>query len=210
MRPLFVFSQMHRISKYIIIAVLTLFSLSLSAQNVILDSITKANKSLKTIQANVVETQYLHSGKTKSCSGKLYFSSPECFSIWFDNEEKIIVNGYKVCFDHGMFHGTFNANKNNMMNNIRCLLTYSFQGKCQQLADECGYNLKISKKGKENIVTLTAKKKKLLNFTTVVLHYDASYKLTEIEYTATTDDHSAYTISNVKYDGALKKDVFAL
>lgn len=94
------------------------------------------------------------------------------------------------------------------MNNMRCLLTYSFLGECQHLADECGYYLKTAKKGNEYVVTLTAKKKKLLNLTIVVLHYNLSYRLVEIEYTATTGDHSAYAVKNVRYDGEVKKEVF--
>lgn len=194
--------------KHVFVAVLVLFSLSLSAQNGILDSIRKANKSLKTIQGNILETQYLNSGKTKTCDGKVYFSAPDCFAVHFSNEDEIIVNGQRVRFDHGMFHGTFNSNKSNLMNNMRCLLTYSFLGECQHLADECGYYLKTAKKGNEYVVTLTAKKKKLLNLTIVVLHYNLSYRLVEIEYTATTGDHSAYAVKNVRYDGEVKKEVF--
>ena len=137
---------MFKFAKHVFVAVLVLFSLSLSAQNGILDSIRKANKSLKTIQGNILETQYLNSGKTKTCDGKVYFSAPDCFAVHFSNEDEIIVNGQSVCFDHGMFHGTFNSNKSNLMNNMRCLLTYSFLGECQHLADECGYYLKTAKK----------------------------------------------------------------
>ena len=120
----------------------------------------------------------------------------------------IIINADKMYFDHGMFHGNFNPKRNRMMNSIRCLLLYSFQGKCQELADECNYYMKTEKKNNEYVVTLTPKRKKLLDFSLVVLHYSMSYKLKEIEYTATVDDHSSYTIRNVKYNGPIKKEIF--
>lgn len=185
-----------------------MISLSASAQKGIIDSILIANRSIKTIEGTVTERQYLHSGKTKSCEGKLYLTTPDCFSIHFENEDQIIINADKMYFDHGMFHGDFNPKRNRMVNCIKCLLLYSFQGKCQQLADECNYYMKTEKKHNEYVVTFTPKKKRLLDFSVVVLHYDLSYKLKEIEYTATIDDHSTYTIRNAKYNGPIKKDIF--
>ena len=192
----------------VLIILLSMVSFSAFAQKGIVDSILIANQSIKTIEGTVTEKQYLHSGKTKSCEGKLYLTAPDCFSIHFENDDKIIINGDKIFFDHGMFHGNYNPKKNRMMNSIRCLLLYSFQGKCQELADECNYYMKTEKKNNEYVVTLTPKRKKLLDFSLVVLHYTLSYNLKEIEYTATVDDHSSYTIRNVKYNGPIKKEIF--
>ena len=195
-------------AKIFIIIFLSTFSLSAFAQKGILDSIRTVNQAIKTVDATVIEKQYLHSGKTKNCEGKLYLTAPNCFSIHFENDDQIIINADKMYFDHGMFHGNFNPKRNKMMNSIRCLLLYSFQGKCQELADECNYYMKTEKKNNEYVVTLTPKRKKLLDFSLVVLHYSMSYKLKEIEYTATVDDHSSYTIRNVKYNGPIKKEIF--
>lgn len=180
------------------------------AQNAVLDSISIVNGRNKTLEASLNELQHLHNGKVKSNDGKLYFTAPESLSILFNSGDKVVVASGKVLFDHGMFHNTFNPAHNALMNNVRCLLLYSVQGKCQQLADECGYILSTKQTHDEYVVTLTSKKKKMLGLNLVVLHYSRQYQIVKIEYTASNDDHSVYTLSNVKCNKSIGKEVFSL
>lgn len=199
---------MLRKTKSFIIILLSMISFSAFAQKGIIDSILIANRSITTVEGKVSEVQYLKSGKTKNCQGKVYYASPEQIAFLLENEDEIKVNGNKIYFDHGMFHGTFNAKKSKLVNGLKCLLLYSFQGKCQELADECNYYMKTEEKNGEYLVTFTAKKKRLIDFSTVVLHYNTSYKLKEIEYTATTGDHSCYILDSVKYCGEIEDVIF--
>lgn len=176
-------------------------------QKWLLDTIAFTNKQFKTTEGQVSEIQQLHSGKIKKCNGNVYYSAPNLLSMLFTNNDKIIVSGDKIFLDHGMFHGTY-SDRHKLMRGLKNTLLCAFQGKCQQLADDCDFNISVKEEKNEYVVTLTAKKKVLLGFNHIVLHYSTDFRLKKFEYTASNGDHSIYTLSNLKYDVKLNKDVF--
>ena len=176
-------------------------------QKHLLDTIAYTNGQIKTTEGLFSETQQLHSGKIKKSNGNVYYSVPNLLSMHFTNNDKIVLSGDKIYFDHGMFHGTY-SNRHKLMRGIKSILLYAFQGKCQQLADECNFDISVKEEKNEYVVTLTSKKKVLLGFNRIVLHYSANFKLKKFEYTASNGDHSIYSLTNLKYDTKLNKDVF--
>lgn len=176
-------------------------------QKWLLDTIAYTNKQFKTTEGQVSELQQLHSGKIKKCNGNVYYSAPNRLSMHFTNNDKIIVSGDKIFFDHGMFHGTY-SDRHKLMRGVKSILLYAFQGKCRQLADECNFAISTKEEKNEYVVTLTSKKKVLLGFNHIVLHYSTDFRLKKFEYTASNGDHSIYTLSNLKYDVKIDDDVF--
>ena len=176
-------------------------------QKWLLDTIAFTNRQIKTTEGQISEIQQLHSGKIKKCSGNVYYSVPNLLSMHFTNNDKIILSGDKIYFDHGMFHGTY-SNRHKLMRGIKSILLYAFQGKCQQLADECDFNLSVKEEKNEYVVTLISKKKVLLGFNHIVLHYSTNFKLKKFEYTASNGDHSIYNLTNLKYDQKINQGVF--
>lgn len=197
--------------KAILLLFLGLLSLGLKAQDqdFILKQILSVNSKIKSIDANLDENQALHNGKNTKDKGKLYYSAQDKFSMRFDNGDKVIVNGNKLYLDHGIFRGTFNSNRNSTMRSLSSLMLYSFQGRCKQLADECGYNIALKTDKGYHKVTLTIKKKKLLSYSVVELYYSTvTYHLEKMVLTAYNDDVAVYSVSNVKYDLGVNSKLF--
>lgn len=176
-------------------------------QKWLLDTIAYTNNQFKTTEGQISETQQLHSGKIKKCNGNVYYSAPNLLSMHFTNNDKIILSGAKIYFDHGMFHGTY-SDRHKLMKGIKSILLYAFQGKCRQLAEECNFNISTKEEKNEYVVTLTSKKKVLLGFNRIVLHYSTDFRLRKFEYTASNGDHSIYNLTNLKYDQKISNDVF--
>ena len=203
----------HNLRKEILLCCITLFALTLNAQQSVnlLELIQSKNANIKKIEGNLVENDYLHNGKTHHYDGKVYYDSNSKVALLYDNGDKIVVNGEKICLDHGMFHGTFNVKRNKTMRMMQQMLLLSFQGRCQELADAFNYTISTQTKENDYLVILDTKNKKLLSFTHLVFHYrKTDFRLEKMELTASNGDVDVYDINDAKYNGKVDASVFEL
>ena len=197
--------------KVIILLTAVLFALQMQAQDVnLLNRIKAVNGKISSFEADLKNT-LVKPKKTTTQEGTLYFVKPYEFAAMFTTGNYMIVNKEKTKMDIGLFHGTFKLKEGGMMSGLSRIFLYGFQGRCQDLANENGYNLTTKKEGDFYVVTGTIKKKKLIGIgykQVVFKYFTDSLLLKEIVVYDYSGNKDSYVISNVKYDVPIDKKTF--
>ena len=197
--------------KVIILLTAVLFALQMQAQDVdLLNRIKAVNGKISSFEADLKNT-LVKPKKTTTQEGTLYFVKPYEFAAMFTTGNYMIVNKEKTKMDIGLFHGTFKLKEGGMMSGLSRIFLYGFQGRCQDLANENGYNLTTKKEGDFYVVTGTIKKKKLIGIgykQVVFKYFTDSLLLKEIVLYDYSGNKDSYVISNVKYDIPIDKKTF--
>ena len=197
--------------KVLILLTAILVALQMQAQDVaLLNRIKAVNGKVSSFEADLNNTM-VKSKKTTTQTGTLYFVKPYEFAAVFKTGDYMIVNEKKAKTDIGLFHGTFKLREGGTMCNLSRIFLYGFQGRCQDLANENGYNLDTKTEGGFYVVTGTIKKKKLIGigYKQVVFKYHTdSLLLKEIVLYDYKGNKDTYTISNVKYDISIDRKRF--
>ena len=197
--------------KAIILFTTILFALQMQAQDVnLLNRIKAVNGKISSFEADLNNT-LVKPKKTTTQEGTLYFVKPYEFAAMFTTGNYMIVNKEKTKMDIGLFHGTFKLKEGGMMCGLSRIFLYGFQGRCQDLANENGYNLTTKKEGDFYVVTGTIKKKKLIGIgykQVVFKYFTDSLLLKEIVVYDYSGNKDSYVISNVKYDVPIDKKTF--
>ena len=197
--------------KVIILLTAVLFALQMQAQDVaLLNRIKAVNGKISSFEADLKNT-LVKPKKTTTQEGTLYFVKPYEFAAVFTTGNYMIVNKEKTKMDIGLFHGTFKLKEGGMMCGLSRIFLYGFQGRCQDLANENGYNLTTKKEGDFYVVTGTIKKKKLIGIgykQVVFKYFTDSLLLKEIVVYDYSGNKDSYVISNVKYDVPIDKKTF--
>ena len=187
-----------------------LFAIQMQAQDfTLLDSIKSANAKITTVEANI-HNHTKKTDKTIEKDGAFYYSFSDKFSAVFENDSYMIVNGNYIKVDIGMFHGSFRMWNGPIRSLTRAFL-YALQGRCQDLADENNFSLRMESDNNFHHVIFTTKKKILIGIglKQAIFRYDINSLLLKeivlIDYKGSID---TYTLENEKYNTKIEESIF--
>jgi outer membrane lipoprotein-sorting protein len=196
--------------KVIVLLTTILFVLQMQAQKLpLLDSIKSANANVITLEADI-HNHTKKTDKTIEKDGTFYYSFSDKFSAVFENDSYMIVNGDHIKVDIGMFHGTFRMWNGPIRSLTRAFL-YALQGRCQDLAEENNFSLRMESDNNYHQVIFTTKKKILIGIglKQAIFRYDINSLLLKeivlIDYKGSID---TYTLENEKYNAKIKEGIF--
>ena len=196
--------------KVIVLLTTILFVLQMQAQKLpLLDSIKSANANVITLEADI-HNHTKKTDKTIEKDGTFYYSFSDKFSAVFENDSYMIVNGDHIKVDIGMFHGTFRMWNGPIRSLTRAFL-YALQGRCQDLAEENNFSLRMESDNNYHQVIFTTKKKILIGIglKQAIFRYDINNLLLKeivlIDYKGSID---TYTLGNEKYNAKIKEGIF--
>ena len=196
--------------KAIVLLTTILFVLQMQAQKLpLLDSIKSANANVITLEADI-HNHTKKTDKTIEKDGTFYYSFSDKFSAVFENDSYMIVNGDHIKVDIGMFHGTFRMWNGPIRSLTRAFL-YALQGRCQDLAEENNFSLRMESDNNYHQVIFTTKKKILIGIglKQAIFRYDINSLLLKeivlIDYKGSID---TYTLENEKYNAKIKESIF--
>lgn len=199
--------------KTLFIAFLCLFSLTMQAQDkAVLDRILQTNSAVKSFETDLTNILAKHDGTTNRQTGTLYFSAPDRFAALFTTGKHMIVNVDHMKVNMGIFNGKFKLRSSGMMRSLGNIFLYGFQGRCEDLAKENNYSIKVSEKGPYQQVYCTNNRRSIfgIGYKTVIFNYDKDTLLIkEIILIDNKDNVDTYTISNTKWNAAVKDSVYA-
>ena len=198
--------------KVLVFLTVIFFSMPMRAQNLtLLDSIKNVNANVMTLEANV----HNHTKKTDRTiekDGDFYYSFSDKFSAVFKNDNYMIVNGNHIKVDIGIFHGSFRMWNGPIRSLTRAFL-YGLQGRCQDLAEENNFSLRMESDNNYHQVIFTTKKKILIGIglKQAIFRYDINSLLLKeivlIDYKGSID---TYTLENEKYNAKIKEGIFEI
>lgn len=187
-----------------------LFAMQMQAQDLtLLDSIKSANAKITTVEANI-HNHTKKTDKTIEKDGAFYYSFSDKFSAVFENDSYMIVNGNYIKVDIGMFHGSFRMWNGPIRSLTRAFL-YALQGRCQDLADENNFSLRMESDNNFHHVIFTTKKKILIGIglKQAIFRYDLHNLIIKeivlIDYKGSID---TYTLENEKYNTKIEESIF--
>ena len=196
--------------KAIVLLTTILCVLQMQAQSLpLLDSIKSANANVITLEADI-HNHNKKTDKTIEKDGAFYYSFSDKFSAVFENDSYMIVNGDHIKVDIGMFHGTFRMWNGPIRSLTRAFL-YALQGRCQDLAEENNFSLRMESDNNYHQVIFTTKKKILIGIglKQAIFRYDINSLLLKeivlIDYKGSID---TYTLENEKYNAKIKEGIF--
>lgn len=196
--------------KALVLLTTILFALQMQAQDLtLLDSIKSANAEITTIEA-IVHNHTKKTDKTIEKDGTFYYSFSDKFSAVFENDSYMIVNDNHIKVDIGIFHGTFRMWNGPIRSLTRAFL-YALQGRCQDLADENNFSLRMESDSNFHHVIFTTKKKILIGIglKQAIFRYDVNSLLIKeivlIDYKDTID---TYTLENEKRNVKIDESIF--
>lgn len=196
--------------KVIVLLTTIFFVLQMQAQKLpLLDSIKSANANVITLEADI-HNHTKKTDKTIEKDGTFYYSFSDKFSAVFENDSYMIVNGDHIKVDIGMFHGTFRMWNGPIRSLTRAFL-YALQGRCQDLAEENNFSLRMESDNNYHQVIFTTKKKILIGIglKQAIFRYDINSLLLKeivlIDYKGSID---TYTLENEKYNAKIKEGIF--
>ena len=196
--------------KVIVLLTTILFVLQMQAQKLpLLDSIKSANANVITLEADI-HNHTKKTDKTIEKDGTFYYSFSDKFSAVFENDSYMTVNGDHIKVDIGMFHGTFRMWNGPIRSLTRAFL-YALQGRCQDLAEENNFSLRMESDNNYHQVIFTTKKKILIGIglKQAIFRYDINSLLLKeivlIDYKGSID---TYTLENERYNAKIKESIF--
>lgn len=205
---LFIFVHM---KKLLITLTFILFTTQIHAQgNDVLSRIKAAGNSVKTFEADVSNIKQ-KAGKTYSQDGTLHFVAPNEMAAVFSTGKHFIVNEKKMKVDIGQFHGTYRLREGGIPRSLSNIFLYAFQGRCQDLADENDYTLKVKSSEPYHVITFISKKKRILGigYKKVVFKFNnKDLRIKEISLTDYKDTVDTYSITNINYNVQVDKSHF--
>ena len=198
--------------KVIVLLTTILFVLQMQAQKLPLwDSIKSANANVITLEADI-HNHTKKTDKTIEKDGTFYYSFSDKFSAVFENDSYMIVNGDHIKVDIGIFHGSFRMWNGPIRSLTRAFL-YGLQGRCQDLAEENNFSLRMESDNNYHQVIFTTKKKILIGIglKQAIFRYDINSLLLKeivlIDYKGSID---TYTLENEKYNAKIKEGIFEI
>jgi outer membrane lipoprotein-sorting protein len=187
-----------------------LFAMQMQAQDLtLLDSIKSANAKITTVEASI-HNHTKKTDKTIEKDGAFYYSFSDKFSAVFENDSYMIVNGNYIKVDIGMFHGSFRMWNGPIRSLTRAFL-YALQGRCQDLAEENNFSLRMESDNNFHHVIFTTKKKILIGIglKQAIFRYDLHNLIIKeivlIDYKGSID---TYTLENEKYNTKIEESIY--
>lgn len=198
--------------KLCILLATTLLAIAVQAQGPsVIERIRQTNGALRSFDADLTNNNIKPHKQTEQ-TGKLYFVATDQFAAYFDNGKHMVVNADQLKINLGLFHGKFHIKKGDILRSLSNIFLYGFQGRCEDLANEENYDLKVNETLPFYQVVCNARKKSIfgIGYKTVIFNYEKSnFLLKEIDLIDNKGTIDSYIISNVKYDIPVDESVFS-
>lgn len=199
--------------KTLLLAFMLLLAVLGQAQDMaLIERIRIAGSAITSIDSDLVN-KTVKKKETVSQRGKLYYKANDQFAAIFTTGDEIIVNKNRMKINIGILHGQFKLGENGMMRSLSKVFLYSFQGRCQELANENNYSISTHDDANAHYVVFDSKKKiKIgLGYKQVVFLFDkSSLLIKEIQLVDYQNIVDTYTISNIKYNVTVSPDKFGM
>ncbi len=182
-------------------------------QTAVLNEISAAASSIKTMQCDFVQTKSLKLLGDKMISkGKMWCQQPNMLRWQYDSPYTytFILNNNKVTVKKGNHSDVIDVNKNKMFKEIARIMMNSVLGNV--LTDKTDFKASVAQSGQSYIVTLIPQKKEMKQmFTSILLHYDTKLKLvTQVEMREKNGDSTLIELQNIKKNATVNASLFKI
>ena len=172
----------------------------------ILTKIEQAGSAPKTLSATFRQMKVVKATGSKiHLEGTLYFVAPDKMAQHYTNaNEALIINGKQFYMVRSGKKLLFDTDKNPPMRSLRNTLLYCLQGKLRTLAADNDAELTVAEDAKGYTITLTARKKAVRGYQTIVLRYSKTNNLLmTMEMNEFSGNSTIYTMSDYKTNGQI-------
>lgn len=179
----------------------------------VIQQINAVASSLKSIQADFVQTKYLKMLNEKMVSrGKMYYQQSDKLRWEYTTPYTytFVLNGAKVLIGKGKRNDVINVNQSKVFKEIARIMMNSVVGKC--LTDQKDFKTSIMANSSEYIATLYPQQKQMKQmFQKMVLHFNRQ-KLTVsvVELIEKKGDKTVIELKNVKNNTPINAKVFSI
>lgn len=182
-------------------------------QTKILDEISVAASSVKTMQCDFVQTKSLKMlGDEMVSEGQMWCQQPNMLRWQYNTPYTytFVLNNNKVTIKKGNHSDVIDVNKNKMFKEIARIMMNSVLGKV--LTDKTDFKASVVQSGQFYIVTLIPQKKEMKQmFTSILLHYDNKLKLvTKVGMHEKNGDSTLIELKNIKKNVPVNASLFKI
>ena len=195
-----------KMKRYLIILIMSMVSFALPAQNnqKIIDHINQVAHSLKSMQADFVQTKTMKMlGDKMVSNGKMYYHTTP-YSYTF------ILNGDKVLLKKGTRKDVIDVNKNKVFKEIARIMMSSMVGTC--LTEKKDFSVSVAETDKTYTATLIPQKKEMKQmYTKIVLTFTKKTSMiSRVVMYEKNGDNTEIVLKNVVTNKAISPSYFAI
>ena len=179
----------------------------------IIQTINKASAGLKSMECDFVQTKHLKMLNDKMVSkGCMYYQQSNCLRWEYTSPYTytFILNNDKVLLKNQKRNDIIDVNQNKVFKEIARIMMNSVVGNCLQ--DDKSFKSTISVVGGEWVATLLPLRKDMKQmFQSIVLHFSQKQAVvTQVELTEKNGDKTVIELKNIKTNGPINANMFAL
>ncbi|MGN0186618.1 MAG: outer membrane lipoprotein carrier protein LolA [Paludibacteraceae bacterium] len=199
------------VKKVVLVGLLLCSVKTFADDTVILDKIEQAGTAAKTLSTTFRQMKVVAAtGSKTQLNGTLYFVAPDKMAQHYNSaDEALVINGKQFYMMRNGKKMLFDTDKNLPMRNLRNTLLYCLQGTVRTLAKENDADLTVAEDAKGYTVTLTARKKAVRGYKTIVLRYSKNnYLLTTMEMNEFSGNSNIYTMDDYTINAQIEAAKF--
>lgn len=190
----------------------TAMAQSANSQKVV-QQISQAAQSMKTMQCDFVQTKHLKMLNDKMISkGKMYYQQADKLHWEYTTPYTytFILNGSKVLLKKGTRNDVINVSQNKMFKEIARIMMNSVVGKC--LTDTKSFKTSISESQSEYVATLIPQTKDMKQmWTKLVLHFNRKQMMvSKVEMHEKNGDRTIIELLNAQTNKTIDAKQFAI
>ena len=175
--------------------------------------ISQIASSMKTMQCDFIQTKHLKMLNDEMVSkGRMYYQQGNRLRWEYTSPYTytFIINDDKVLLKNSQRNDVIDVNKNKLFKEIARIMMNSVVGNCLQ--DDKSFKSCISVVGGEWVATLLPLRKDLKQmFQSIMLHFSQKQAVvTQVELTEKNGDKTVIELKNIKTNGPIDANMFAL
>lgn len=203
--------------KYLYILIMCALPFTAMAQSTnsqkVVQQISQAAQSMKTMQCDFVQTKHLKMLNDKMVSkGKMYYQQADKLHWEYTTPYTytFILNGSKVLLKKGIRNDVINVSQNKMFKEIARIMMNSVVGKC--LTDTKSFKTSISESQSEYVATLIPQTKDMKQmWTKLVLHFNRKQMMvSKVEMHEKNGDRTIIELLNAQTNKTIDAKQFAI
>lgn len=203
--------------KYLYILIMCALPFTAMAQSAnsqkVVQQISQAAQSMKTMQCDFVQTKHLKMLNDKMVSkGKMYYQQADKLHWEYTTPYTytFILNGSKVLLKKGTRNDVINVSQNKMFKEIARIMMNSVVGKC--LTDTKSFKTSISESQSEYVATLIPQTKDMKQmWTKLVLHFNRKQMMvSKVEMHEKNGDRTIIELLNAQTNKTIDAKQFAI
>ncbi len=217
-RPFFHNNRLYfddKMKRYFIILLMSMVSFAVSAQNnqKIVDHINQVAHSLKSMQADFVQTKTMKMlGDKMVSNGKMYYQQSDKLHWEYTNPYSytFILNGDKVLLKKGTRKDVIDVNKNKVFKEIARIMMSSMVGTC--LTEKKDFAVSVAESDQTYTATLIPQKKEMKQmYTKIVLTFTKKTSMiSRVVMYEKNGDNTEIVLKNVVTNKAVSPSYFAI